>query len=125
MKKIAKKGFTLVEIMFVISIIGVLAAIGIPSILHAYSAAQEKTMQRNVAAVEKAKGVLTLPPATGMSGAMGLGPNDPFDEEAVSNLCSALNISDISELSVGKNPITIGDLANRAYYGYASVSESR
>jgi prepilin-type N-terminal cleavage/methylation domain-containing protein len=116
MNKANTKGFTMVEIMFVISIIGLLAALGIPSVVKAYSSAQTKAMDANVASVEKAKGVLTLPSGLNMAGAMGLDITDDFDDAAVSNLCAALRINDISELTVGKHTITIGDLAIKAYY---------
>ena len=117
MKKVRKKrGFTMIEIMFVVSIIGVLAAIGIPAILGAYSNAQVKVRERNVAEVEKAKGVLTLPIQLGMVGAMGLSADDEFDAAAISNLCMVMHISDISELTVGNVPIVIGTLTEKANY---------
>ena len=58
-----KKGFTLVEVMIVVAIIGLLAAIGIPSIMNAMSKAQAKAKDRNIASVEKAKAMLQLPAA--------------------------------------------------------------
>ena len=57
MKKMNKKGFTLVEIMIVVAIIGLLAAIGIPSFSKARANSIEKAKQNNVrilsAAVEE------------------------------------------------------------------------
>ena len=52
MKKTTKKGFTLVEIMIVVAIIGLLAAIGIPS----FKKARNNTMAKN--AINNARIVL-------------------------------------------------------------------
>ncbi len=113
-----KKGFTLVEIMIVVAIIGLLAAIGIPSILGAYSNSQEKAKLRNVAEVEKAKGVLTLP-AGSITGAMALDDTTldlDTDATALANILAALNIDAKSELTVGGAAITIGDMTTKATY---------
>jgi type IV pilus assembly protein PilA len=115
MKKMNKKGFTLVEIMIVVAIIGLLAAIGIPSILGAYANAQTNAKARNVAEVEKAKGVLTLPTQSGITGAMALTAADAFST-ASTNLLAALRIGDLSELTVGGTAITVGDLTTKASY---------
>lgn len=97
---------------------GMLGAIGIPSILNAYSSSQEQAKARNVAEVEKAKGVLTLPASSGLPGAMSLhDANLELDSgEAHENLLAALRISDISELNVGEDSIVIGSLATKAHY---------
>lgn len=108
----------MIEIMLGISILGLLAALSIPAILGSYAKAQAKTKDRNIAAVEKAKGVLSLPAGIGMVGAMGLTASQVFNTpEVISNLCSALRISDISALTVGGEGIVIGNLTEKAFYG--------
>ena len=113
-----KKGFTLVEIMIVVAIIGLLAAIGIPSILNAYSTSQVNAKARNVAEIEKAKGVLTLPTSSNLPGAMALTDTTLTlaSGTAYTNLMSALRIRDSSELTVGGTTIQIGTLATKATY---------
>lgn len=109
MKKTNKKGFTLVEIMIVVAIIGLLAAIGIPSIIGAYSNAQEKAKARNVAEVNKAKAVLTLPAGT-VTGAMSADDSTSIAAGSVgeSNLLAALKIQALTDLTVGGTAINIG-----------------
>ncbi len=107
----------MIEIMLGISILGLLAALSIPAILGAYAKSQEKTKALNIAQVEKAKNVLTLPSSIGMVGAMGLTASKPFDETAVANLPKVLRISDISALTVGGEGIVIGNLTDKAFYG--------
>ena len=103
-----KKGFTLVEIMIVVAIIGLLAAIGIPSIIGAYATAQEKTKLRNIAEVNKAKAVLTLPAGT-IVGAMDAEESTAIDSGAgFTNLLAALKITDVSALTVSGTTIQLG-----------------
>jgi len=50
-----KKAFTLVEIMIVVAIIGLLAAIGIPSFLNSRKNAEDNMKAVNISAVNAAK----------------------------------------------------------------------
>jgi type IV pilus assembly protein PilA len=111
MKKTNKKGFTLVEIMIVVAIIGLLAAIGIPSIIGAYSNAQVNAKARNISEVNKAKGVLTLPTQSGIAGAMAADESTSIASGSAgySNLLTALKLTtDFSALTVGGSTINIG-----------------
>lgn len=120
MKKMNKKGFTLVEIMIVVAIIGLLAAIGIPSILGAYKTSQDKTKMRNIADVEKAKAQLTLPSGT-VAGAMGADTATEITSgtEGYTNLLKVLQIDPTNmpaALKVGESEITIGTMTTKATY---------
>jgi len=114
-----KSGFTILEIMIVVAILSLLAAVGIPYIIGAYSKSLEKTKARNVSEVEKAKGVLTLPPFAGLPGAMGLADKQleiASDPQSRSNLCTALSIEALDELNVGGDKIEVGSLSIKASY---------
>ena len=54
MIKMGKKGFTLVEIMIVVAIIGLLAAIAIPNFVHARARAQAQACVANLKQIEGA-----------------------------------------------------------------------
>ena len=50
-----RKGFTLVEIMIVVAIIGMLAAIAIPSFMKSRSEARKSTCVNNLRLIDHAK----------------------------------------------------------------------
>jgi len=122
MKQIKKQGFTLVEIMIVVAIIGLLAAIGVPSIMKAYNTSQEKAKLANIKRVEDAKTTLTLPTNTvaGAAGATETDVNTYADDLTGStletNMMDGLQIDDWDELNVGDDPITIGGFEQKATY---------
>ena len=51
LSKIKRSGFTLVEIMIVVAIIALLAAVGIPSLLNARRAANDSAVQANLKSI--------------------------------------------------------------------------
>lgn len=117
-KKKTKKGFTLVEIMIVVAIIGLLAAIGVPSIMNAYSNAQEKTKLRNIADIEKAKAMLTLPED---AGGLALTTNDTPTKAQME---TALNIESFDDdLKVGNEVPTINRIGVKATYAPVEEQE--
>ena len=63
--KLNKKGFTLVEIMIVVAIIGLLAAIAIPNFVKARQTAQQNACIANLKQIEGAKQIWALDGGSG------------------------------------------------------------
>jgi len=107
------KGFTLVEIMVVVVIVGMMAAIGIPYILGAYSSAQKNAMDRNIADINKTKAQLTLP--VGTAGGEGYIDSTAVNDTVKGKINALLRIESASDLAVGgvipDYGATIGDFA--------------
>ena len=67
MKIFRRKGFTLVEIMIVVAIIGLLAAIAIPNFVRARQAAQTNACIANLKQIEGAKEVRLIDGQAGVA----------------------------------------------------------
>jgi prepilin-type N-terminal cleavage/methylation domain-containing protein len=111
--KMDKRGFTLIEVMIVVAIIGLLAAICIPYILGAYSNAMEKARSRNLADINKTKTQLTLP--VGTIGGKGYTDSTEVDDTVKAQINVLLKIESASDLAIGgitpDYGATIGDPA--------------
>ncbi|MCC7300444.1 MAG: prepilin-type N-terminal cleavage/methylation domain-containing protein [Verrucomicrobia bacterium] len=107
--KMALKGFTLVEVIIVVAIIGLLSAIGIPYVIGVHSRGVLSAQLRNITEVNKAKAVLTLPVGNTV-GAMSATRETPITQgtEGMSNLLKVLKISSMYDLSVGGYVINLG-----------------
>jgi len=118
-------GFTLTELIVVIGIIGLLAAIIIPPILNSIENAKEGIKQRNVVNIEKAKGILQLPSSVhtlgkGLSDGAAYGSD--FTEE---ELFACIHwVAGTSDLIVGGDPIIIGNIGVQAHYSDSSAASN-
>ncbi len=113
-----KGGFTLVEIMFVVAILGLLASLGIPAILNALSASEEKVRGAHLTAIEKAKGMLQLPEIIYERG-RNLTNNTLYGagEYSEENLMKCVqNATQIKDLDVGEYRLVPGAIGERASY---------
>ncbi|MEA3489198.1 MAG: prepilin-type N-terminal cleavage/methylation domain-containing protein [Candidatus Omnitrophota bacterium] len=69
-KLLGKKGFTLVEIMIVVAIIGLLAAIAIPNFMRAREKAQQNACIANLKQIDGAKTLYALDEGLATGGAV-------------------------------------------------------
>lgn len=109
--------------MFVVAIIGLLAALGIPAILNSIERSEEKAREAHIAAIEKAKGMLQLPQIiyeSGRSLTNGAAYGEGDYTEAALMRC-VQNANQLSDLDVGDYSLVPGAVGEKARYVAKSV----
>lgn len=106
-----------------IGIIGLIVAVILPSLLNSMDAANEKLKQRNVANIEKAKGILQLPPSVHSLG-KGLDPGSVFGSDFTEEeLFACLRwVENTGDLEINGDPIVVGNIGEQAYYPGSSAA---
>lgn len=115
-----KQGFTLIEMLFITAVIGLLATISIPLILGAWENSVNRLAESNLQLVEKAKGMLQLPPEVYEAG-QSVPEGTAYGEGAYteSNLMACIrNKSSLSELHFSNARLIPGAIGEKAYYSY-------
>ncbi len=102
-----KKAFTLIEILIVVAILGLVAALGIPSFIGSRGAAEDNMKEINVSAVNAAKEQWAIINNQASGAAVSWSDIEDFVGGGVTNL---------SDLDVGGDSITINAVGTSASY---------
>jgi prepilin-type N-terminal cleavage/methylation domain-containing protein len=107
METIMKKAFTLIEILIVVAIIGLLAAIGIPSFLGARQNAETNMKSVNVSAVNAAKEQWAI-----------INNKAPGTTVVWTNIASYIgnSVTNQAGLTIGGSAITLNPIGTSASY---------
>lgn len=102
-----KNAFTLIELMIVVAIIGLLAAVGVPSMMNAHKNAQLKAREINVVSVNAAKDQWAI-----------INNKRPGDTVLWTDIMEYTGESstNITCLNVGTNVMEIDVIGQTAYY---------
>ena len=150
MKRMAREGFTLVEIMIVVAIIALLAAIAIPNVLRGRTSANEAAAIGDLRALNSSLQMFqsvngTFPTAAGWVASMypgggvpNYGPN-AFNNAVVGTgtgyvvqgyrylytalpaACTALQAAPCSDYTITANPQTVNTTGTRAFFTSSSA----
>ncbi|MBC8205923.1 MAG: prepilin-type N-terminal cleavage/methylation domain-containing protein [Kiritimatiellales bacterium] len=102
-----KNAFTLIEILIVVTIIGLIAAVGIPSFINSRQGAELEMMRVNVSNIEAAKDQWSIL----YNKAPGTSVNWSDIEDYIGG-----GINEQSDLDIGGESITINPIGTRASY---------
>jgi prepilin-type N-terminal cleavage/methylation domain-containing protein len=110
-----KSGFTLVEIMIVVAIIGLLAAIAIPNFVRARETAQLNSIVNNLRITEGAKDQWALENKKGTGDTAGNSDIAPFMKNSTypptSVVGETYNINAVGTAATAKTPVKLGTYA--------------
>lgn len=102
-----KKAFTLVEILIVVSIIALIAAVGIPSFVGYRRAAEEEMKEVNISTVNGAKDQWSI--------IFNKAPGTSVTWDDIKDYVGG-GINNLSDLDIGGDSITINNIGTSASY---------
>ncbi len=102
-----KRAFTLVEILVVVAILGLLAAVGVPAFLNSQQSAKENIKEINIATVNAAKEQWAI-----------INNRSPGASVSWGNIEDYIGagVDELSDLDVGDDSITIDVVGTSASY---------
>ena len=102
-----KKAFTLIEILIVVSIIGLIAAVGIPSFIHSREGAEDQMKEVNKDTINAAKDQWSI--------LYNKAPGTSVSWSDIEDYVGG-GIDELSDLDIGGESITINPIGTSASY---------